>query len=446
MTKRRLPDTFLLFSRLIAGIVFVYSGFVKGIDPLGSAYKFTDYFVAFNMEFLESFALPLSVLLSLAEMLIGVMLLAGVHMLIASWAVLLFMSFFTVITFVIALTDPVADCGCFGDAIILTNWETFWKNVVLMVFVVNIFISRKKFTLFFGNKFAEWGTVVFFMIAIAGISAYSYRNLPLIDYRPFSTGTDIEEKMSIPPDAPADEYEIILYYEKDGETRAFAVDSIPDPSWEWVRTESTLVSRGYEPPIADFFIESVDEGIDHTFDILDDDGYTFLLVSYNLGKSSEKSLDRINRLADWSAERDVNFIGLTASPGSQIEDFAERTNARYDFYHSDEITLKTVIRSNPGLLLIKEGTILGKWHYRNIPHAGELKDNLLSWSAEQHRATRNDLVSLGFILALLLVLALLRLIRPVAGNPLRAEQQNYIDPSANLTRKKSGQRDKKKKY
>ncbi len=419
MGEKRSPYIFLHFSRLIAGIVFVYSGFVKGIDPLGSTYKFVDYFVAFNIEFMEPLALPLSVLLSSAEMLIGVMLLAGIHMIIASWAVLIFMGFFTVLTFIIALTDPVADCGCFGDAIILTNWETFYKNVVLMVFVVALFVRRKKFGLFFHGRLWEWGAVIFFFLAILGISLYSYRNLPVIDYRPFSTGTDIVEKMSIPPDAPADEYEITLYYEKDGEVRAFSVDEIPDSSWEWVRTESTLISRGYEPPITGFHIESVREGIDYTYDILEDDGYAFLLISYNLDKASEKSINRINNIARWSAERNIRFAGLTASPVTQIENFTGRTDAGYEFYHSDEITLKTIIRSNPGLVLLKEGTILGKWHYRNIPYTDELKDNLLSWSLENHQGSRNNLVSAGFILALLLALALLRAIRPYAARTAR---------------------------
>ena len=423
MSDIRMPGVFLNFSRFLAGIVFVYSGFVKGIDPLGSTYKFADYFVAFNIEFLEPFALALSVLLSSAEMLIGVMLLAGVSMAIATWAVLLFMGFFTILTFFIALTDPVADCGCFGDAIILTNWETFWKNVVLMGLVINLFIQRKKFKPFFAGKTIELGTVAGFLIIILAISFYSYRNLPLIDYRPFHTGADIVEKMSVPPDAPSDEYEITLYYEKEGEVKAFSVDEIPDSSWEWVSTESTLISRGYEPPITNFQIESVGEEIDYTHDILENTGYTFILISYDLEKSSKKNITGINRLASWSSAQGVGFICLTASPEPQIDDFTERTGAMYEFYHTDEITLKTIIRSNPGLLLIREGTILGKWHYRNIPHADELSDNLLSWSVGLQQDSRNSLVTLGFILALMLILALLRAFRPVTGNPFARSQK-----------------------
>ena len=410
--KKKLYSRFILqFSRLIAGIVFIYSGFVKGIDPLGSTYKFVDYFVAFNIEFLEFLAFPLSILLSAAEMVIGLALIAGIHMIIASWAVFLFMGFFTILTFIIALTDPVADCGCFGDAIILTNWETFWKNVVLMGFVTYLFLYRKKFGPFFKNSIIEWSALSGLFLATLGIFYYSYINLPVIDYRPFSIGADIEERMSIPPDAPVDEYEIILYYEKDDEVKSFTTDSLPGPEWEWVRTESRLIEKGYEPPITNFFMESVEEGIDYTYDILQDPGYTFIMVSYNLDKSARQNIDRINRLADWSFNHGMDFICLTASPEPQINDFVEQTGARYRFYHSDEITLKTVIRSNPGLLLIREGTILGKWHHRNIPDADELKETLLSYTLEVQQSSRNNFVSYNYIFALLLFLALLWIFR-----------------------------------
>jgi uncharacterized membrane protein YphA (DoxX/SURF4 family) len=279
MNTNKFPDYLMHFSRILSGAVFVYSGFVKGIDPLGSAYKFADYFVAFNLEAFEPFALALSVLLASAEMLLGLMLLSGVHIVLAAWALLIFMFFFTLVTFFIALTDPVADCGCFGDAIILTNWETFWKNVVLMVFVIYLFIRRKEFRPFFGRFLYEWGAIFGFVMIILAVTTYSFLNLPVIDFRPFSIGTDIVEKMSTPPDAPGDEYEITLYYQKDGMIRAFSVDSLPGPDWEWVRTESTLIGRGYEPPITSFFIESIDEGRDYTYDILNDPGYTFLLVT-----------------------------------------------------------------------------------------------------------------------------------------------------------------------
>ena len=411
MTEKLHSSYLLNFSRILSGIVFIYSGFVKGIDPLGSAYKFTDYFVAFNMEFLESLALPFSVLLSGAELLIGIALVSGVHMVLASWALLVFMSFFTLLTLFIAFTDPVSDCGCFGDAIILTNWQTFWKNAVLMIFVLYVFVRRRNFGSFFNNRIAEWAALIFLSLMTFGVFTYSYMNLPVIDFRPFSIGSNIPEKMSVPPDAPADEYEITLYYQKGSEIRPFSTDSLPGTDWQWVRTESTLISKGYEPPITDFYIESIDYGEDHSYEILNDPGYTFIVVSYNLEKSAGRSAPAINRLAEWSSGHGVNFICLTASPVQQIDDFIERTGSTCQFYHSDEITLKTVIRSNPGLLLLKGGTVLGKWHHRNIPHNDELKEDLLSYALEEQQKSRNNLISFGYLAALLITISILRRLR-----------------------------------
>lgn len=417
MANIKFPGYLLQFSRYIAGIVFIYSGFVKGIDPLGSAYKFADYFTAFNISFLEPYSLAFSIILSSAEILIGITLVAGVHMIIASWAILLFMSFFTVLTFIIALMDPVSDCGCFGDALILTNWETFWKNVVLMVFVIYLFINRRKFGRFFSKPAMEWSSVAGFIILILVITGYSYLNLPIIDFRPYNVGANIEEKMSVPPDAPGDEYDITLYYQKNGETRPFSVDSLPDSSWEWVRTESTLISKGYEPPITGFYIESVGDGTDYTMDILTDEGYTFMMIAWDLKKVSGKALPEIDQLAAWSAASGTNFICLTGSPEPEITDFKARTGADYDFYYSDEIILKTMIRSNPGIILLKEGTIIGKWHYRNLPDTGELKEKLLSWSLEQQTGKERSLVTLGYIMAALILILILNLIRLENARP-----------------------------
>ena len=170
--------------------------------------------------------------------------------------------------------------------------------------------------------------------------------------------------------------------------------------------------KGYEPAITDFFIESIEDGWDYTNEILQQPGYTFLLVSYSLDRSSEKNTDRINRLAEWSFNHGIDFISLTASPESQIAEFIDRTGAGYKFYHSDEITLKTIIRSNPGLVLLHQRTILAKWHNRNIPYADELKENLLSYSLELQQDTKNDLITIGYIATLILILTLLKFVRP----------------------------------
>ncbi|MDR2040627.1 MAG: DoxX family protein, partial [Bacteroidales bacterium] len=202
-------------SRILLGIVFVFSGFVKGIDPLGSTYKFIDYFTAFNLSFLSPLAFILAILMNAAEFLIGVSLILRLRMKVSAWAVFLFMCFFTVLTFILALTNPVSDCGCFGDALVLTNWETFFKNLVLMALALIVFLYRKKYEPVY-RPVTEWICVVLIAGVIIGISVYCYRHLPLLDFRPYSVGANIPQGMTIPDGMPTDEFKTTLYYEKDG--------------------------------------------------------------------------------------------------------------------------------------------------------------------------------------------------------------------------------------
>ncbi len=363
-----------LISRILVGAVFIFSGFVKGVDPLGSTYKFMDYFTAFGMQQLEPTALPLAVILIVFEFLIGIALVSNFRMKITSWITLIFMSLFTVLTFYLALDNPVQDCGCFGDAIILTNWETFWKNVVIMIFVVLIFINRNKFepTLKPIQQYSVMGVA---LIGVLALNYYCYNHLPVIDFRPYNIGANIPEKMKIPEDAPQPEYKTVLKYKKDGRIKEFSLDNLPDSTWQWVETKNILVEEGYQPPIHDFTITTLD-GSDVTDIILDKNHPVFLLISYDLKKASHerKHILQINKIARFANKQNENsFICLTASLEKTIEDFRKKTVAPYEFYNTDEITLKTIIRSNPGLMLIKDGIVLDKWHYNDFPAVKELE-------------------------------------------------------------------------
>ena len=198
-------------ARIIVGIVFVFSGFVKAVDPLGSTYKFIDYFNDFGMEFLVPLAFPLAVVLSSLELVMGISFLFGYRMKLVSWAVLLFMSFFTVLTFILAIYNPVSDCGCFGDALILTNWQTFWKNIIFMLFTIIVFSGRNSFPSIRG-AIAEWGILAFFFSGAIGLSSYCNNHLPILDFRPYKVGTHIPTASAIPDGAPADVYDTRLYY------------------------------------------------------------------------------------------------------------------------------------------------------------------------------------------------------------------------------------------
>ena len=359
-------------SRFIVGIVFIFSGFVKAVDPLGSTYKFVDYLEAFGMDSLSFLALPLAILLSSLEFVIGFSLLFATRRKLTSWILLIFMSFFTVLTFILAIYNPVTDCGCFGDAIIMTNWQTFWKNVFLMIFTLIIFYNRNQFETSLSIK-KQWGIISIPFLFSLIVSVYSYRNLPLIDFRPYDVGTYIPEKMIVPEDAPRAEYETVLVYEKDGIEKEFTMENLPDSTWEWVSTENKLISEGYVPPIHDFTI-TTKLGNDITEIVLNDNKFTFLLVAYDLNKACTKNIEEINQLAQFAGETGIcNFICLTSSLEEDIKDFKEKTNAEYTFFNTDEITLKTIIRSNPGLVLLKRGTILDKWHHNNTPSVEEIK-------------------------------------------------------------------------
>ncbi len=357
-------------ARIIIGLIFIFSGFMKGIDPWGSAYKFSDYFTAMHLDWLQGAAFTLGVLLSFAEFAIGVALVFNVFLRVFSWLALLFMIFFTGLTLWIAIENPVTDCGCFGDALVISNWETFYKNVALLIMAIIVFYYRNNM-----KNLPEKKTGLFLagltVAAYAAIVIYSYNHLPPFDFRPFKIGTHIPSAMTIPEDAPQDEYENTFYYrnKNTGKIENFTEENYPwqdTVNWEFHDMESVLLSEGYKPPIHDFTIETP-EG-DNILDFfLYDTNYVFMLIAYDLEKSNTNSQEKINKLARWAIDRGMQFIGLTSSLPDESKAFADEHNVPYEFFNADEITLKTIIRSNPGLVVLKEGTIVAKYHYNDIP-------------------------------------------------------------------------------
>jgi uncharacterized membrane protein YphA (DoxX/SURF4 family) len=390
-------------SRFILGSVFIFSGFVKGVDPLGSTYKFTDYFNAFNLGFLEPFALVLAIVLAAAEFIIGISLIFRFKYRLAVWALLVFVSFFTLLTFVLALTNPVSDCGCFGDAIIMTNWQTFFKNLILIPFMLHVFWFRAAGKDAFNPPFS-WLAILVFTLVFLGIELHAYRHLPLLDFRPYSVGTHIPSKMAIPEGAMQDEFKTYLYYEKDGTVEEFTEDNFPwqDTTWTYVDSKHILVKKGYEPPIHDFTI--VDEmDIDITGDILADEGYGFLLVASHIERADTEALNYASRLAAWCGQAGHAFYCTTASGEREVQEIRQSLDPSFGFHTTDEITLKTIVRANPGLLLLREGTILAKWHYRDFPELEEFEEILPSLMTAKRITSEKRI--LGFFVALFLLLA-----------------------------------------
>jgi len=374
------------FSRILTGVVFVFSGFVKAVDPLGSTYKFTDYFYAFNLPSLEVLALPLAVVLSALELLIGISMLTGYRIRLGAWALALFMAFFTVLTFYLALANPVTDCGCFGDAIIMTNWQTFFKNLILLPFVAVVFLRRRKILPVY-RDYQEWG--------------------------PYNIGAYIPDKMDVPEGMPHDEYQTFLYYEKDGNVEEFSEDNFPwdDSLWTFVDTKHVLVSKGYEPPIHDFTISDQD-GFDHSDMILSDQEFSMLLVSNNITKADPEALIKANDLALYCGSRNCSFYCLSASSRDEVEEISSSLGLVYEIYTTDEITLKTIIRSNPGLLLLKNGVVLNKWHANDLPEYQNPAEQLLANALNQERKSKEKNLVFFISVSLLFIILLIRYLRP----------------------------------
>ena len=367
-------------ARILLGLTFVFSGFVKGIDPWGSAYKFTDYFNAFQMPWLTDMAFALGIILAAAEFALGVALLFNFFLRIMSWFTLAFMVFFTILTFVLALTNPVTDCGCFGDALIITNWQTFYKNIVLLALAVYVFVQRKQFKSKDGPILSialTAMTIVFYFYLVD----YSYNHLPIIDFSPYKVGVNIPEAMKIPTGAPKAIYENNLIYKnvQTGEEKKFTDANYPwkdTLNWKFVKMgDQKLIQKGYTPPIHDFQIEtSESEDIKDFF--LYDEKYTFIVVASNLQKTNREGMKRIVQLAAAAKIKGYNFIGLTATSPDSFGSLKSEMGIEFDLFNTDEITLKTIVRSNPGLIVIKKGTIVRKYHFNNVPKPEKIDSEL----------------------------------------------------------------------
>lgn len=369
--KSKIKNHILLIARIIFGLVFLFSGFVKAVDPLGTAYKISDYLEAFSLTPLDFLAFPSALILIATEFTIGFNILFNVHLKATTLIASIFMLIMTPVTLYLALANPISDCGCFGDAIVMTNWQTFYKNVVLCIILIIIAILKDNTRPWLSN----WGAWIVTLLPILisfGISIYCYNLLPILDFRPYKKGNNIIEGMSIPEDAPLDKYETTFFYEKDGVEKAFTLDNYPaeDSTWTFVRQESKLIEQGYVPPIHDFSI--VTEDGDITDIILEDAGYTLLIISHKVEKASTRNIKCIKSAIANAKKAGAKVIWLTSSYTDEIDNFRTKYGINDTFGATDDITLKTIVRSNPGLVLIKDANIIEKWHHNSLPTKDEL--------------------------------------------------------------------------
>lgn len=360
--------TFMHISRIIVGLLFVFSGFVKVVDPLGLTYKIEDYLTAFGGIFSSlSFLAPAGgIILPSIELLIGLNLLFMIQLRLTSILAFLLMLILTPLTLYIAVFNPVSDCGCFGDALLISNWATFSKNVVLLILVlILLFTTKNKKSILLAKH--EYLLVAFFFGIGIGISTVSLRNLPPIDFRPYKIGTNIPESMFVPNDVPLDVYETTFVYAKNGVEKEFTLENYPknDSTWTFVDQKTVLVSTGYKAPIHDFSIVDA-EFNDITEDVIYSKAYTYLLVMYDINKASEEGAKRAEIIYNKYKNTSTKFYALTASTDDDIEVFVKKTGVTFPFCKTDPITLKTIVRANPGLVLIKNGVVENKWHWRNF--------------------------------------------------------------------------------
>lgn len=363
--------------RFILAVVFIFSGFIKANDPLGTVYKVQDYFEAWNLLELAQGFLPYVVALVMGclEFVIGSYLLFGIRRRVAPMVSLLLMLFMTPLTLWLAVENPISDCGCFGDALILTNWETFFKNVFLLMAAFSVYKWNQYIYKFVSNQM-DWLVALYSTVFIILFSVISLNRLPLFDFRPYHLGANIRQKMEIPEGAKLPVYETILVYEKDGVRKDFTVDNFPeDSTWTFVDSKTILKEKGFVPEIVDFNLVSQEDGFDLTEDVLTED-YVFLLVSPWLEKADDSGMDLINELYDYCLDYGYRFLCVTASSDDAIMTWQDYTGAEYPFATMDEITLKTMVRSNPGLMLLKNGVVIGKWCGSSLPDEYQLTDSL----------------------------------------------------------------------
>ena len=367
-------------ARTLLGLTFIFSGFVKAVDPLGTTYKIEDYLKAFGGFFTD--LLPLAgiaaIVLIAVEFVLGVCMVCNVRTSWTAWLSLAFYCVMTPLTLYVALTNPVSDCGCFGDALVLTNWQTFYKNVVLLALVIILLVFRKTVSPTFVPP-VELGIASLGLIAVAGLMSWTLLHLPIMDFRPYKVGNNIPALMEMPEDAEPDQYEISFIYAKDGQEREFTLENYPrnDSSWIFVRQNSRLIKKGYEPPIHDFEILNTDYD-DITWDILESETPVTMVVMYDLDKANRKLMDKVTALFEECNRRREPFYILTGSGEEVIENFCREmastdySNRLTPFNHPDRVfctcdpvTLKTIVRANPGVFVVKDGNIIDKYNLRN---------------------------------------------------------------------------------
>jgi len=352
-------------SRYTVSILFIISGLIKANDSIGFSYKLEEYFEVFGIEWLVKYALLLAVGICIFEIMLGFMLFIGSRIKFTIWSLLIMIIYFTFLTFYSAYFNKVTDCGCFGDALKLTPWQSFYKDLILIILLSVLFKNISNINSYFVIRTEN----MINLIILLACSLFVWINLtylPLIDFRPYAIGKNISDGMIVPDGAEQDVFHDIWYYDVEGKILEYTTEDEP---WniegaKYINRETVLVKKGYEPPIHDFSISS--SGIDITDSVLSVKD-AFVVVAYNIIDSDKESSIKLNNLYLYCRENGITFVALSATSDELIDQYTQQNNIIFPYSFTDETTLKTIIRSNPGILRINEGEIINKWHYNDFP-------------------------------------------------------------------------------
>ena len=352
-------------SRILVGLLFIFSGLIKINDPVGFSFKLEEYFgpTVFNIDFLLPYVLPLAIFIVVLEVLLGVFLLVGLKKEFTIYSLFAMIVFFTFLTWYSAYFNKVTDCGCFGDAIKLTPWESFTKDIILLVLIVIIMIGLKYIKPLFNNKLLYIFPSISLILCILIVNQV-LSHLPLIDFRPYKVGANIIDNMVIPEDSKKAVFRYDWLFNINGEKKVISTSgNFPDSEGTFVSVETELIEEGYEPPVLDFSMELGD--IDYT-DVLMKEQKLIIFVFYNISKTNSDAIVGLKETVELAVINDYKVIGLTASGEIDVNSFESENDIDIDFYFCDETALKTIVRSNPAAIKLHEGTIIQKTHWNDF--------------------------------------------------------------------------------
>ncbi len=385
--KKEKPHLWLWIPRLIVGVLFIFSGLIKANDPLGFGYKLQEYFHVFGLNLLNDYAQWIAIFLCALEIILGALLILGIAAKKVAWGLLLLIIFFTFLTFYSAFFEVVKSCGCFGDAIPLTPWQSFIKDLVLLALIIPIFIFRDRIKPFIASLFTRNLLTLFIIIGSFGIGIYTLYFLPFIDFLPYKEGNNIVELRKIPEGAEPDVYEHIyqLKNKTTGEIKKVTdKEYLGDKLWEDENLEvigdpeSKLIKKGFELPIPDLIITDM-EGTDRTDEVISNPYYNFIVVSKDLTQLTPfdfKALDKINTtIRELSEDYNIRAILATASSAEDVNYLNDQMDLVLETFYVDAVPLKSMVRSNPGVMLMLNGVVIKKWSPYNFPSKEELVKN-----------------------------------------------------------------------